>query len=138
MTNKPGENETLPSYLRDHATRIERLERLPRGNGLPFGGEPGQVVGYTPDGEAVWQDVPTPWPEGGSADQVLTWGQMSADLSPPPIVPSWRGPLWWAWVGTQEEYNALGAWDDRVLYVIVQEVPGAITTVTPEDLSHIP
>lgn len=47
-------------------------------------------------------------------------------------------PAWGMWWGTEEQYNALGSWDDRVLYVIVQNVVGAVTTVTPEDVVHVP
>lgn len=122
--------EDLPGYLRNHDTRISRLENQPRGNGLPPDPAPGKVVGYDVEGQPQWIDVFPPDPE---SDQVL--GYTTAD-DPPHY--AWLGPMWWMWWGTEDEYNALGSWDDRVLYVIVQNVPGAVTTVAAEDVAHTP
>lgn len=133
MSGDPGTRDTLPGFLRNHDTRIERLERRPRGNGLPAGGSAGQVVGYDVEGNAAWVD---PLPPGGNDGDVLTRRQIGEESSN--LVATWQGPIWWAWVGTEEAYNALGEWDDQVLYVIVKEIPGSVTDVTPEDLSHTP
>lgn len=134
MSDKPSADETLPAYLRNHATRIERLERLPRGNGLPPGATPGQVVGFDENGKAAWI-TPSPFPPGGDVEQVLgITGHPNEGVTDY----GWLGPMWWMWWGTEDQYNALGTWDDRVLYVIVQNVPGAVTTVAADDVAHTP
>lgn len=130
MSGRPPPT-TLPDLLRRQNTRLERLERLPRGNGLPAGGGPGTVLGFDPEGKPTWTD---PLPPGGEDNDVLTQQVDPTGAN----VRYWAGPIWWAWVGTEDQYNALGSWDDKVLYVIIQEEPGAVTTVTPEDLSHTP
>lgn len=112
MSRKPGEVETLPRLLGDHETRISRLEHQPRGTRFPPGGQPGMVLGYNENGDAVWVNL---FPPGGTTDQVLG---IAADGTY-----AWLGPMWWSWVGTEASYLALPAYDERVLYVIIDGEP---------------
>lgn len=110
MSRKPGEGETLPAYLSGHEVRLSRLEHQPRGGGLPGGGQPGQVIARAENGGVQWIES---LPPGGEPNEVL--GRVGYTGH------GWIGPAWWEWHGNQAEYDDLPAYDDRVLYVVVND-----------------